>query len=93
MSASMQKILKMTNQSFGDQKKIFEINKDHKLVRNLLKVYKKSADDEYIKNVTEQLYESALLLEGNLDDPHKLINRLNKMLEESSDWYVKVKEY
>ncbi len=93
ISASMQKILKMTNQSFGDQKKIFEINKDHKLVRNLLKVYKKSEGDDYIKNVTEQLYESALLLEGNLDDPHKLINRLNKMLEESSDWYVKVKEY
>jgi molecular chaperone HtpG len=93
MSASMQKMLKMTNQNFGEQKKIFEVNKDHKLLRNLLSVFKKSSDDEYIKNVTEQLYESALLLEGSLDDPHKLVNRLNKMLEESSDWYVKVKKY
>jgi len=32
------------------------------------------------------------LLEGSLDDPHKLVNRLNKMLEESSSWYVKVKD-
>jgi len=93
ISASMQKILKMTNQNIGEQKKIFEVNKDHKLLRNLLSVFKKSAEDEYIKNVTEQLYESALLLEGSLDDPHKLVNRLNKMLEESSDWYVKVKKY
>jgi molecular chaperone HtpG len=93
MSASMQKMLKMTNQNFGEQKKIFEVNKDHKLLRNLLSVFKKSSDDEYIQNVTEQLYESALLLEGSLDDPHKLVNRLNKMLEESSDWYVKVKKY
>jgi molecular chaperone HtpG len=93
MSASMQKILKMTNQNIGEQKKIFEVNKDHKLLRNLLSVFKKSADDEYIKNVTEQLYESALLLEGSLDDPHKLVNRINKMLEESSDWYVEVKKY
>jgi molecular chaperone HtpG len=93
MSASMQKILKMTNQNIGEQKKIFEVNKDHKLLRNLLSVFKKSAEDEYIKNVTEQLYESALLLEGSLDDPHKLVNRLNKMLEESSDWYVEVKKY
>jgi molecular chaperone HtpG len=93
MSASMQKMLKMTNQNFGEQKKIFEVNKDHKLLRNLLSVFKKSSDDDYIKNVTEQLYESALLLEGSLDDPHKLVNRLNKMLEESSDWYVKVKKY
>jgi molecular chaperone HtpG len=83
----------MTNQNFGEQKKIFEVNKDHKLIRNVLSVFKKSADDEYIKNVTEQLYESALLLEGSLDDPHKLVNRINKMLEESSDWYVKVKKY
>jgi molecular chaperone HtpG len=56
-------------------------------------VFKKSSGDDYIKNVTEQLYESALLLEGSLDDPHKLVNRLNKMLEESSNWYVEVKKY
>lgn len=93
MSASMLKMMKMANQQFGEQKKIFEINKDHKLIRNLLSVFKKSSNDDYIKNVTEQLYESALLLEGSLDDPHKLVNRLNKMLEESSDWYVEVKKY
>ncbi|GBD87415.1 chaperone protein HtpG [bacterium BMS3Abin03] len=93
MSAQMQKILKFANQDLGTQKKVMEVNKDHKLIRNLLKVFKKSNNDKYIKNVTEQLYESALLLEGSLDDPHKLINRLNKMLEESSDWYVELKKY
>jgi molecular chaperone HtpG len=92
MTASMQKLLKLANQNMGEQKKIFEVNKDHKLVRNLLSVFKKSSGDDYIKNVTEQLYESALLLEGSLDDPHKLVNRLNKMMEESSDWYVEVKK-
>ncbi len=92
MSASMLKMMKMANQQVGEQKKIFEVNKDHKLLRNLLTVFKKSSGDDYIKNVTEQLYESALLLEGSLDDPHKLVNRLNKMLEESSGWYVKVKK-
>ena len=93
MSASMLKLMRMANKDMGQQKKIFEVNKDHKLLRNLLSVFKNSSNDEYIKNVTEQLYESALLLEGSLDDPHKLVNRLNKMLEESSDWYVQVKKY
>jgi len=93
MSASMLKMMKMANQQMPDQKKIFEVNKDHKLIRNILSVFKKSSNDEYIKNVTEQLFESALLLEGSLDDPHKLVNRLNKMMEESSDWYVEVKKY
>lgn len=91
ISAAMHKIMKMANQNVGSQKKIMEINPNHKLVRNLLKVYKTSADDEYLNKVTEHLYESSLLQEGNLDDPHELIRRMNLLLEESSEWYCKVK--
>ena len=92
ISAQMQKILRMANQDVGVQKKILEINRDHKLIRNLLRVFKSNSKDEYISNVTEQLFESALLLEGNLNDPHNLVNRINKMLEQSSDWYTEVKK-
>ncbi len=92
MTTQMQKILKMTNQDMSVQKKIFEVNKDHKLVRNLLKVFKADSKDEYIANVVEELFESALLLEGSLTDPHKLVTRLNKMLEQSSDWYTEIKK-
>lgn len=91
ISAAMHKIMKMANQNMGAQKKIMEVNPNHKLVRNLLKVYKTSADDEYLIKVTEHLYESSLLQEGNLDDPHELIRRMNLLLEDSSDWYCKVK--
>ncbi len=92
MSTTMQKMMRMANKDMAVQKKIFEVNKDHKLIRNLLKVFKTDSNDEYIKNVTEQLFESALLLEGNLDDPHQLVNRLNSMLEQSSDWYTEKKK-
>lgn len=91
MSAAMQKILKMTNQNVGSQKRIMEVNQNHSLVRNLLKVYKTNVDDDFIKQVTNQLYESSLLQEGNLDDPHELVKRINKLLEQSSEWYCKVK--
>jgi molecular chaperone HtpG len=37
--------------------------------------------------VVEQLYESALLMDGYLSDPHKMVQRLNRLMEESSDWY------
>jgi len=89
ISSTMRKILKMSNSEvkLPDQEVILEINKDHKLIRNLLEIFKKNSDDEFIKDTTEQLYESALLLEGNLDDPHKLVNRLNKMLTEASELY------
>jgi molecular chaperone HtpG len=90
MTTSMKKILRMANKEMGIDKKIFEINRNHKLTRNLLKMYKNNANDEFIVTAVEQLFDSALLQEGSLLDPHKLVNRINKMLEESSDWYSKI---
>ncbi len=90
MSASMQKMMRVIGKDDSVPKRIMEVNKDHKLIRNLLKVYKKDSRSDYIKNVVEQLYESSLLLEGYLTDPHKLVSRINNMLEESSDWYTEV---
>lgn len=89
ISSTMRKILKMSNSelSLPNREVILEINKDHKLIRNLLEIFKKNSNDPFFKDTTEQLYESALLLEGNLDDPHKLVNRLNKMLTEASELY------
>jgi molecular chaperone HtpG len=91
ISSTMRKILKMSNSdiSLPNREVILEINKDHKLIRNLIEIFKINSNDEFIKDTTEQLYESALLLEGNLDDPHKLVNRLNKMLTEASELYKK----
>jgi molecular chaperone HtpG len=93
MSSTMQKILKMSNQGMAmpPQKRLMEINKDHKLIRNLMNVFKKNESDQFIADTTEQLYESALLLEGNLEDPHKLVNRLNKMLTDASELYASSK--
>ncbi len=92
MSSSMQKMMRMMNKDMEVPKKVFEINRDHKLIRNLLKVFKADRNDEYITNVVEELFESALLLEGDLMDPHKLVRRINQMLEQSSDWYTEVKK-
>ena len=91
MSAQMQKLMRMTNQEVGNQKKIFEINKDHALIRNLLKAFKENSKDEFITNVVEEMFESALLLEGNLVDPHQLVKNINKLLVDSSEWYIKTK--
>ncbi|MDZ7765677.1 MAG: molecular chaperone HtpG [Melioribacteraceae bacterium] len=88
MTSSMKKIMKMTNQSIGEDKKVMEINPDNKLIRNLIEVFKKDSNDPLIENATDQLYESALLLEGNLEDPHKLVKRINELLEKSSEWYL-----
>jgi len=92
MSSTMQKIMRMTNKDLTTPKKVFEVNRDHKLIRNLLKVFKANSKDDYITNVVEELFESAQLLDGSLTDPHKLVNRLNQMLEQSSEWYTEIKK-
>ncbi|NOX64674.1 MAG: molecular chaperone HtpG [Chlorobi bacterium] len=92
MSASMQKMMNIMSNKEEIPQKIMEVNKDHKLIRNLLKVFKADSNDKYIAEVTEQLYDTSLLLEGYLTDPHKLVNRVNAMLEESSEWYTEVKK-
>ena len=91
MSSSMQKIIRMASKDTTIQKKIFEINKDHKLIRNLLNIFKENPKDEFITNTVEQLLESSQLLEGDLMDPHKLVSNINQMLEQSSDWYKDIK--
>ncbi|MEW6195512.1 MAG: molecular chaperone HtpG [Bacteroidota bacterium] len=92
ISAAMHKIMKLANQGTTPQKKILEVNPDHKLVRNLIKVFKSDPNDDYLKNVTEQIYELSLLQEGSLDDPYSLVKKINTLLEDSSDWYCQVKK-
>jgi molecular chaperone HtpG len=79
----------MMNKDATIPKRIMEINKNHHLVRNLLKIYHKDVNDPHFARVTEQLYESSLLTEGYLNDPHQMVKRIEDLLENSTEWYVK----
>jgi len=89
-TSQMHKIMQMVTKDTSIPKKVFEINQDHKLVRNLLSLYDKNEKDEFVTTIVEQLYESALLMDGYLADPHKMVSRLNKLMEDSSAWYKQV---
>ncbi len=86
-TSQMHKIMQMVTKDTSIPKKIFEINQDHKLVRNLLAVFAANEQDAFVTTIVEQLYESALLMDGYLADPHKMVSRLNRLMEDSSAWY------
>jgi molecular chaperone HtpG len=88
MTSSMQKIMQIMNKDASVPKKTMEINRDHPLIRNLLAIYKKDVNDAHFERVTRQLYESALLTEGYLDDVHQMVNRIEELLEQSTEWYL-----
>ncbi|MFP4167661.1 MAG: molecular chaperone HtpG [Desulfonatronovibrionaceae bacterium] len=92
MSSQMQKIMQQINQDNSIPKKVLEINPEHELTRNLSKVYENDPDSEFVTKATEQIFESALLLEGYLKDPHALVNRTFDLLTQSSAQFAPDKE-
>jgi len=91
MTSGMQRIMQLMNKDDSIPQKVMEINKDHPLVRNLLTIYKKDVNDPHLVRVSEQLLESSLLLEGYLKDAHTMVDRIEKLLETSTEWYVSEK--
>lgn len=86
-TSQMHKFMQLVSKDTSIPKKIFEINQNHQLIRNLLAVFVKNEKDPFVTTIVEQLYESALLMDGYLADPHKMVSRLNKLMEDSSAWY------
>jgi molecular chaperone HtpG len=89
ISSQMQKIMHIMNKESSIPKQILEINPNHPLSRNLLKVYSHNPEDSFVRQTTEHLFEAALLQAGYLADPHTLVNRTFDILSQASSWYTK----
>ncbi|KAB8030615.1 molecular chaperone HtpG [Fluviispira multicolorata] len=85
MSAHMERIMKATGQSFGDNKRILEINPSHALIKNLAERKNTGADENTLNEWVEVLYETALLSEGSpVKNPGTFAKRLTKIMEVAS---------
>jgi molecular chaperone HtpG len=89
MSSGMQKIMQIINKDASTPKKVMEVNRDHPLIRHLIDIYKKDAKDAHLNQVTEQLFDSSLLLEGYMTDAHSMVSRIEQLLEKATELYVK----
>jgi molecular chaperone HtpG len=77
MSANLERILKSAGQAVPGSKPIFEFNPEHPLVLKL----KSESDDVQFKELTQVLFDQALLAEGGqLDDPATFVRRMNELL-------------
>ncbi len=91
LSSSMERVMRTIQKDSGIPQKVLELNPNHTLLRNMLALYQKDSKDSFIEQGTKQLFESALLLEGYLQDPHGLVGRMNDLLTQSSTWYLQTK--
>ena len=89
MNANMERMMKMMDKNFQGSKRVMEVNLNSPLIRNLSEIQSKLPQDTLLKDCIEQLYEGALLLEGTLEDPSKMVPRNTKFMEKVAELHLK----
>ncbi len=80
MDKQMEKMMKLMNKDYTGSKKILEINFSHPLIKNLGKRIIADENDPVLRNSIMQLYEGALLIEGNLSSPTEFVSRMTELM-------------
>ena len=85
MDAHMERMMKMMNQDFTGSKRILELNFSHPLIKNLAQLNENQDDETLIKSCILQLYEGALLIDGNTVDPPTFVARMTEIMERATN--------
>lgn len=92
MSSQMEKIMRMWDENAPQSKKVMEINGKHPLILDMLKIYKKDVKDPFLDKIAWRLYDSVMLLDGMLSDPHAMATGLQDLLTQSTQLYTRENE-
>jgi molecular chaperone HtpG len=79
--ADMERVYRMLDKEFAAPKRILELNPRHPLIRNLAGL----GDNPLVDNVAEQLFESAMLLEGIHPNPADMVPRIQALMEAATN--------
>lgn len=77
MNPEMQRVYKYLEKDYSIPKKILELNPSHDILKNLLLL---GDGSELQKIIIDQIYESALLVEGLHPDPANMVSRLEHII-------------
>jgi molecular chaperone HtpG len=77
----MDRVRRMLEKDYTIPKKVVELNPRHPLIKNVAALIAGGEADELVNNVIEQLYESALLIEGLLPNPAGMVSRIQQLME------------
>lgn len=81
----LERMMKSMNPEYEGAKKVLEINVQHPLMKNILTLQSSSENqDELIQQTVEQIYEGALLLDGNLLEPSAFVSRMTHILVDAT---------
>jgi len=78
LGQEMQRVYRMMDKDYQIPKKVLEINPDHPVLK---KVSQLADDDRRRELIVEQIFETALLIEGLHPDPASMIPRIQMLME------------
>ena len=83
--ANFERIMRMVDQNTGPEtKRILELNPSHPIVKNLSRLAQRDAASPKVVEWSELLLDQALLAEGVVQDPAKLVKRIQDLLTQVS---------
>lgn len=77
LNPEMQRVYKYLGKDFETSKKILELNPAHEILKSLLNMQPES---DLQRMVIEQIYDSALLVEGLHPDPSSMVSRVQELM-------------
>ena len=77
----MERIQRMLDRDYKTPARSVELNRGHVLIADLAHLIDEHPDDPLITPLVEQIYESALLLEGLHPNPAEMVGRIQTLME------------
>jgi molecular chaperone HtpG len=79
------RVRRLLNQDYEVPKKIMEVNRAHALTRNLAQLITERPDDPIVDATIEQMYDSALLVDGLHPNPAEMVERIQQLMVAATD--------
>ena len=81
VSSHMDRVMRIMNNKEAElPKRVMEVNPKHALIRHLSTLTGANGEDPFVERAIEQIFEGSMLADGYLNDPHKLVERMNEIL-------------
>ncbi|MDR2850543.1 MAG: molecular chaperone HtpG [Desulfovibrio sp.] len=88
MTSSMEKLFKVMHKDDSIPIKILEVNRNHPLLRTLLRIFNADSEDASLAQIVQGLFDAVLMLDGYVKEPQSLADRSMTLLEEAAGWYA-----
>ncbi len=80
----LQRVRRLLEEDYEVPAKILEINRTHRLIRDLSRLSEQPAADPLVDLTIEQLFDNLLLLEGLHPGPAEMVPRIHSLLEQAA---------